>query len=130
MDTRTLKRTVTADNKTAAEKQVIEALAATFDNVQIDTTTPVKTFEVSVLAWDNPVTDQLGNQINEGDNVLFGSSESIRVGRVDWAARSVVKVIAEDTGYTNYRLPKNLIVMPANLTTEPVVTQRLAIATV
>jgi len=128
MTTKTLTRTVVADSKADAEKQVIEALSASFDNLQIDTTTPVKTFEVSVLAWDNPATDKVGNPISVGDKVLFGSSESVRVGRVDSVSRRNVSVIAEDTGWPNDRLPQNVIVLPANLTTEPIMVDRLVIA--
>ena len=120
MNTRTYTQTIIANTQKEAEKAALEEVSGYADNFQIGTVTPTKTFEVQVLAWDDPVTDKVGNEINKGDKVLFGSSESVRVGTVDTVARRRVVILAEDTQWPNERTPSNVIVLPANLDTEAV----------
>jgi len=129
LSTRVICRTVTADSKSDAEKQVIEAISGYADNLQVSTVTPVKTFEVSVLAWDNPVHDKVGNPISKGDKVLFGAAENVRVGIVDYVGKRHLNIVAEDTGWPNERRPNSVIVLPANLDTVPTTIEKLVIAT-
>jgi len=127
-DTFTLTHTVVASTKQEAEKLAVQYLSGRYDNLQVDSTESVRSYTVSVLGWDNPVHDKVGNPISLGDKVLFGAAENVRVGKVDYIGKHHLNIVAEDTGWPNERRPNSVIVLPANLDTVPTTVERLVIA--